>query len=88
MKYDFVFTFLIDPRQYYDTTLEADLFVDMQLKGIKGFYFPTSKGYRVITYGSTRRKIERLMMDYDGKHLRILDGLTFSILSDYIAYKG
>ena len=35
-------------------------------------------------YIEVRKKIECLMTDLNGRHLRILDDYTFEILSDYI----
>lgn len=82
MKYDFVFTFIVPVLPFSDT--EEDVYREMKKNSVKGFLFESSKGMRVITYGSTRRKVERMMWDLNGRHLRTLDDFTFSLLSEYI----
>ena len=81
MGYEFIYTFVIDK---YSESKKINLYWLLDQKNIKGFFFKTDKGFRVITIGSTRRKVEHLMFETKGKHLRILDDFTFQILQDYI----
>lgn len=81
MTYDFIYTFVIDN---YSETKRINLCWLLDQNNIRGFFFKTDKGLRVITIGSTRRKVEHLMFESKGKHLRILDEFTFQILNDYI----
>lgn len=84
MKYDFVYTFVV-PRlelPFYDDG--SYISSELASNNIKHKIFATSKGYRVITYGSTRRKVEDIMYDLEGRHLRILDGFTYEIMCDLI----
>ena len=84
MKYDFVYTFVV-PRlelPFYDDG--SYISSELSANSIKHKIFTTSKGYRVITYGSTRRKVEDIMYDLEGMHLRILDSFTYKIMNNLI----
>ena len=81
MNYEFIYTFVIDG---YTESKKINLYWILDKWNIKGFFFKTNKGFRVITIGATRRKVEGLMLETKGKHLRILDDFTYQILQDYI----
>ena len=83
MKYEFVYTFIIyNQYPFSDSGIKARWELDS--RNIQGIIFETDKGYRVITIGCNRKKVEHLMYELKGCHLRILDEFTFSILNDYI----
>ena len=84
MKYDFVFTFIVPGARIPFLDDEYEIICALRNRKIQGFTWETAKGYRVITFNSTRKKIEDLMSDLNGRHLRILDDYTFGILSSYI----
>lgn len=82
MKCDYVFTFVVPELPFSDT--KEKIIKGLQLNGIKAVLLECNKGFRLITVGSSRRKVERLMWDLNGRHLRSLDSFTFEILSGFI----
>lgn len=77
--YDFVFTFeLLHCSEEQKRNLEAEL-IEMK---INFTVFEISTGYRFITVGATRRRVENIVADYNGRHIRMLDDYTFKIMCD------
>ena len=87
MQATFIFSFVVPValKEYPFSDSKTDIYINLKRNDIKAYVFECSKGYRVITVGSTRRKVERVMFDLNGRHLRTLDEYTFSIVKDYIS---
>lgn len=79
--YGYIYTFVVDNMT---ESKKKNLYGMLDRKNIDGLYFTNGKSTRIITIGSTRRKVENLMFELKGKHLRILDDFTFGIMHDYI----
>lgn len=85
MRYDFVFTFtIVDDLPF--SGLRENVYYYMMNNNLKGYLVETLKGLRVLIIGSSRRKVERFMNEFNGRHLRILDDLTFNILNDFVDF--
>ena len=82
MSYDFVYTFIVPHSEIPFFDGKSYILSELKSNKIKHKMYETIKGWRVITFGSTRRKVEDVMYNLDGRHLRILDGFTFEIMCD------
>lgn len=77
--YDFVFTFeLHHCSEEHKCNLVAEL-IEMK---INFTVFETPCGYRFITVGATRRRVENIVAEYNGRHIRMLDDYTYEIMCD------
>lgn len=81
MMYDFVFTFEIVDCTEEEKANAVGLLIESK---INFSVYETINGYRFITIGSTRRRIENVMCACNGRHLRMLDDYTYSIMCDLI----
>ena len=79
--YGYIYSFVVENL---NESKKINLYWLFDKRNIDGLFFTYGNTTRIITVGSTRRKVENLMFDLKGKHLRILDDFTFGIMHDYI----